>query len=56
MKQGSLDLAFFGVVFLALQFWWLTATIKNGHKDNILITNKNKLTIDRERLEELIKK
>ena len=30
MKQGTLELIFFALIFLSLQFWWIRMTIKNG--------------------------
>ena len=30
MKQGTIELIFFALIFLSLQFWWIRMTIKNG--------------------------
>ena len=30
MKQGTLELIFFALIFLSLQFWWIRMTFKNG--------------------------
>jgi len=29
MKQGTIELIFFALIFLGLQFWWIRMTIKN---------------------------
>ena len=36
MKQGTLELAFLSVAFLALQVWWITMTIKNSHNEKVI--------------------
>ena len=30
MKQGTIEIVLFALVFLSLQFWWIRMTIKNG--------------------------
>ena len=35
MKQGSIELIFFGLIFLTLQFWWIRMTIKNGRTGEV---------------------
>ncbi len=30
MKQGTIELIFFTLIFFSLQFWWIRMTIKNG--------------------------
>ena len=30
MKQGTIELILFALIFLSLQFWWIMMTIKNG--------------------------
>ena len=30
MKQGTIELILFGLIFLSLQFWWIRMNIKNG--------------------------
>ena len=30
MKQGTIEIVLFGLIFLSLQFWWIGMTIKNG--------------------------
>ena len=35
MKQGTLELIFFALIFLSLQFWWISMTIKNGRTGEV---------------------
>ena len=35
MKQGTLELIFFALIFLSLQFWWIWMTIKNGRTGEV---------------------
>ena len=35
MKQGTLELIFFALIFLSLQFWWIRMTIKNGRTGEV---------------------
>ena len=35
MKQGTIELIFFALIFLSLQFWWIMMTIKNGRTDDV---------------------
>ncbi len=35
MKQGTIDLIFFALIFLSLQFWWIKITIKNGRTGEV---------------------
>ena len=35
MKQGTLELIFFALIFLSLQFWWIRLTIKNGRTGEV---------------------
>ena len=35
MKQGTLELIFFALIFLSLQFWWISLTIKNGRTGEV---------------------
>ena len=35
MKQGTIELIFFGLIFLTLQFWWIRMTIKNGRTGEV---------------------
>ena len=56
MKQGTLELALFGVAFLALQFWWIRMTIKNENAESVIDINKDILTKQKKRLEKLLKR
>ena len=35
MKQGTIELIFFALIFLSLQFWWIGMTIKNGRTGEV---------------------
>ena len=35
MRQGTLELIFFALIFLSLQFWWIRMTIKNGRTGEV---------------------
>ena len=35
MKQGTIELILFGLIFLSLQFWWIRMTIKNGRTGEV---------------------
>ena len=35
MKQGTLELIFFALIFLSLQLWWIRMTIKNGRTGEV---------------------
>ena len=35
MKQGTLELIFFALIFISLQFWWIRMTIKNGRTGEV---------------------
>ena len=35
MKQGTIELIFFALIFLILQFWWIRMTIKNGRTGEV---------------------
>ena len=35
MKEGTLELIFFALIFLSLQFWWIRMTIKNGRTGEV---------------------
>ena len=35
MKQGGFELIFIALVFIGLQFWWITMTIKNGRTGEV---------------------
>ncbi len=56
MKQGTFELAFLGMAFLALQVWWISMTIKNGRNEKVIDTNLDPLDATKKRLENLLKK
>ena len=35
MKQGTIELILFAIVFIILQFWWIRMTIKNGRTGEV---------------------
>ncbi len=35
MKQGTIEIILFVLVFLCLQFWWIRMTIKNGRTEEL---------------------
>ena len=35
MQQGTIELMFFALIFLSLQFWWIMMTIKNGRTGEV---------------------
>ena len=35
MKQGTIELIFFALIFLCLQFWWIRMTMKNGRTGEV---------------------
>ena len=35
MKQGSIEIVLFALIFLSLQFWWIRMTIKNGRTGEV---------------------
>ena len=35
MKQGTIELIVFGLIFFSLQFWWTRMTIKNGRTGEV---------------------
>ena len=56
MRQGSLELAFLGISFLALQAWWIGITIKNRQNKKLIDNNLDQLAVMKKRLEDLLKK
>ena len=63
MKQGTLELIFFALIFLSLQFWWIRMTIKNGRTGEVdkwgqktnKQTNINELEKAKQNLEKLFR-
>jgi len=47
MRQGTLELIIFALIFLSLQFWWIRMTLKNGRTGEVdkwgQITSSKKL-------------
>ena len=35
MKLGTIELIFFALIFLSLQFWWIRMTIKTGRTGEV---------------------
>ena len=35
MKLGTIEVIFFALIFLSLQFWWIRMTIKNGRTGEV---------------------
>ena len=35
MKEGTIELIFFALIFLSLQFWWIRMTIKTGRTGEV---------------------
>ena len=56
MRHGTLELVAFGVVFFALQVWYLRMSIKNGRDEKDIQINRDSLAEEKRRLEKLLKK
>ena len=56
MKQGTIELAFLGISFFALQVWWISMTIKKGRNEEVLPSKLDQLAATKKRLENLLKK
>ena len=52
INGGYAALAIVGIVFLALQFWWISMTIRNGR----VLLNQNQTDEIRNRLEKIFSK
>ena len=35
MKQGTIEIILFALIFLSLQFWWIRMTIKKGRTGEV---------------------
>ena len=35
MKQGTIELILFALIFLSLQFWWIRMTFQNGRTGEV---------------------
>ncbi len=56
MKQGTIELIFFGFIFLTLQVWWISLTIKNGQSSKMIVSSKDSLSEKKNQLEKLLRK
>ncbi len=52
INGGYVALAFVGIVFFGLQFWWISMTIRNGKNERAL-ENQNQLKEIKNRLEKI---
>ncbi len=56
MKQGTFELAFLGVAFLALQVYWIRIMVRNGQNQEGIDINRDPLAEEKKRLEKLLQK
>ena len=35
MKEGTIEICFFTISFIALQIWWISMTVKNGRTGEV---------------------
>ena len=52
INGGYVALVVVGVVFLALQFWWIRMTVKNERNEKVLL-NQNQTDEIKKRLEKI---
>ncbi len=55
INGGYVALVVVGLVFFALQVWWISMTIRNGRNERVLI-NQNQTDETKKRLEKLFSK
>ena len=55
MNGGYVALAVVGAVFLSLQVWWISMTIRNGMNERVL-SNQNEADEIKQRLEKIFSK
>ena len=55
INGGYVALAVVGIVFLSLQVWWISMTIRNGKNERVLI-NQNQTDEIKKRLEKIFSK
>ena len=55
INGGYVALAFVGLVFLGLQFWWISMTIRNGKNERVFV-NQNQTDEIKNRLEKIFSK
>ena len=56
MREGTLELALFGLIFFILQTWWISMTIRNLKKEGVFRKQTDPLAEQRRKLEKLLKK
>ena len=52
INGGYVALVFVGIIFLGLQFWWISMTIKNERNEKVLL-NQNQTDEIKKRLEKI---
>ena len=55
INGGYVALAVVGIIFLALQFWWISMTLRNGRNESVLL-NQNQTDEIKKRLEKIFTK
>ena len=55
INGGYVALVVVGIVFLGLQFWWISLTIKNERNEKVLL-NQNQTDEIKRRLEKIFSK
>ena len=55
INGGYVALVLVGLVFFALQVWWISMTIRNGRNERVLI-NQNQTDEMKKRLEKIFSK
>ena len=55
INGGYVALVVVGLVFFALQVWWISMTIRNGRNERVL-TNQNQTDEIKKRLEKIFSK
>ena len=55
INVGYVELVVVGLVFFALQVWWISMTIRNGRNERVLI-NQNQTDEIKKRLEKIFSK
>ena len=55
INSGYVSLAVVGIIFLGLQFWWISMTIRNGRNEKVLL-NQSQTDEIKKRLEKIFSK
>ena len=55
INGGYVALVVVGIIFLGLQFWWISLTIKNERNEKVLL-NQNQTDEIKKRLEKIFSK